>query len=193
MSDAPEVDEVRHCRAALDAMAAAVRAVPDDGWDAPAPTCPGWSAGDVVGHVVGGLVLFQSLARGGASGPTPNPPRAMAGPDPAAAWTTAGAVLSALLTDPELPGRSFELPTGPTPGADLIGMTSVELLAHAHDLAVAAGIELTLDPDASAAALGLARRYDDVLRAPGMFGTPRPAPAGADPGRALLAYLGRDV
>jgi uncharacterized protein (TIGR03083 family) len=64
-----------------------VRLVPPCGWEAPSP-CKGWTARDVVGHVIGVQRYVETLARGTQA--TINPwedPGAIAGDDPVAAWS----------------------------------------------------------------------------------------------------------
>lgn len=66
-----------------------VRSVPASAWSNPSP-CEGWSARDVLGHVIAVQGYVDSLARG--VEPTLNPygmPGDLAGDDPQAAWSTA--------------------------------------------------------------------------------------------------------
>ncbi len=70
----------------------------------------------------------------------------------------------------------------------------LELAAHAWDLATALGDRTPLDPDLAGAALSIAGRLvPPELRDGDAFGPPVAAPAGADPGTRLAAYLGRSI
>ncbi|HET7018186.1 MAG TPA: maleylpyruvate isomerase N-terminal domain-containing protein [Streptosporangiaceae bacterium] len=95
---------------ALDCFEVAVAAVPSDRWDAPSP-CEGWSAADVVGHVVGGLRTIRLLGGGGSSTDEAVAPRSAAGADPLTPWRAARTALLASLDDAAL-ARQVSLPWG---------------------------------------------------------------------------------
>jgi uncharacterized protein (TIGR03086 family) len=167
-------------------FAATIAAVPDDAWDAPSP-CEGWTARDVVAHMVDNHRLFEGFV-GRDLGDVPP-----ADDDPAAAFAAAREVVSGHLHDPAAAGASFE-------GAVFGHMTFAEgidrfvafdLLVHRWDLGTATGVPVTLPVDEVARARDAADAMGDALRGPGAFGPELPAPEGADEQARLLAFLGR--
>jgi uncharacterized protein (TIGR03086 family) len=162
------------------------RRVPDDAWDHPAP-CEGWVARDVVGHMVEWMPDFLADA----------PIELRAGPsiddDPLGAWLALRDSLQAALDDPEVAVREFthgHVGTHTIDGA--VGMFFLgDILVHTWDLARAAGLEVTLDPDEVHALLTGMEGMDEVLRASGHYGPRVEVPADADEQTRLLAFTGR--
>src|SRR5690348_16649539 len=71
---------------ALDLFDDVVDRVAADRWSAPSP-CPGWTAAAVVGHVITGLTMIESMLEQGASvAPPTTDPSAAAGSTPADRW-----------------------------------------------------------------------------------------------------------
>lgn len=170
--------------AAATPWTAVVHAVPD--WDAPTP-CEGWSARDLVGHVVGTEREFLA----GRGHPLPEPVAAQ-DEDPAAAWDAHRAAVAELLADPAVPATPFEGWFGPTTVGDAFEQFYVfDLYVHRWDLARAAGLEATLAEheldrlEADIAAWG------DALYMEGICREPLPVPDGADRATRVLARLGR--
>ncbi|MBD5832129.1 maleylpyruvate isomerase family mycothiol-dependent enzyme, partial [Janibacter melonis] len=81
-----------------------VDAVPDDAWDAPSP-CEGWSAADVLQHLVDTQRTF--LLTNGASLPDPAPVVAQG---PALAWRTHSEAVARVLADPRVGEAPYETP-----------------------------------------------------------------------------------
>ncbi|GAB2915661.1 maleylpyruvate isomerase family mycothiol-dependent enzyme [Rhodococcus aerolatus] len=83
------------CRAVIDETALLLDSADDAGWDAPVPSCPGWTVTDLVVHLGGGQRRVAELVRRGS--PTPVDPDEVADTDPdrdptaLRAWLTAGA------------------------------------------------------------------------------------------------------
>jgi len=176
------MDGVDRYRRALRSFGELVRAVPADGWARPSP-CPGWSAADVVEHVVAAQrTLLQLL---GAD------PGREAASDVRERWSDVEARVLVALDDPSVVGRRHATPLGEVGGAELLDACVVEPLVHRWDLARAVGADDAVDEELAAVCLAVARRYSAVLRGPGMYGPELAAPADAPAGPALLAYLGR--
>lgn len=185
-----EPGEVRRYRSAVLRFGEIVSAVPEGRWAAASP-CPGWTALDVVSHVIGGHGVLLAIIAGD-PGPEPRP----SSPDATevlARWRQAQSATCAALDDPALPGRMLRTPLGEVDGATLLDMSLVEPLVHGWDLARAAGLDDTLDPVLAERCLQVAEQHAAMLRAPGMFAAEVVALESADAAGRLLAFLGRRV
>jgi len=124
-----------------DDFAATISAVDDDQWGLPSP-CDGWTARDLVGHVVDAHGIFLRLV-GRELGDIPS-----VEDDPAAAFAAARAVVAADLDDPERAGATFDGLSGRTTFEEAIERFLVgDLLIHCWDLARATGGDERLDLD----------------------------------------------
>ena len=154
-------------------------------WNAPAPV-PGWTARDVVGHLVEWLPAF--LATGGidlAQGPS-------VGDDPAAAWQHHARGVQALLEE-----RADESFTHPYAGthrlADAIDrFYTADVFMHSWDLARATGQDIDLDDGFAAALLEGMRQMEDALRGSGQYGPPVAVRDDAPVVDRLMGFIGRD-
>lgn len=186
MSDQARVAE-RYRRAAArftDVAAAA----PQAAWDNPAPP-EGWTARDVVGHLVD---WFPPFLAAGANITLPVGPSV--DDDPLAAWRVLSDGVQAVLDDPTTSARWFEhAQAGRHPLDQAIGMFMLgDVVLHTWDLARAVGGDDTLEPDEVGPMLSGMEPLDDVLRASGHYG-PRVAVADdADAQSRLIAFTGRD-
>jgi uncharacterized protein (TIGR03086 family) len=164
---------------------ARVEATDDDQWTAPAP-CDGWTARDVVKHVIEGQKSVITTM-------TDAPPRPMADDDdPKQAWRTSNDAMSDALAQPGALEKKVKSPMGEMPAELIVGrILSMEVLVHAWDLARATGGDEHLDQDAVAHTLEGIRPVGPMLRASGMFGPEVEAPEGADVQTQLLCFLGR--
>ncbi|UNO40229.1 TIGR03086 family metal-binding protein [Streptomyces sp. MST-110588] len=189
----------RYARLA-DGFLARVRATPEDRWDAPSP-CRGWTARDVVGHVVNGHRGILALAGGQAPAAAygvgvcgmADAPDVAPDADLAAAFTAARDDMLAVLTDPDRAARPLpDGPLGPVPverAVDLIG--ALELLGHTWDLARATGGDESLDPEAVARTHEALLPHHGGLLMTGAFDPGVAAPPDADPQTAFLCFTGR--
>lgn len=160
-----------------------VRGVQD--WTAASP-CEGWSARDVVAHVVG-------VHRGLLAGPD-GPTEPGADEDVVAAWTAATDGLRSALLDPERAGATLPSPFGPMPMEQLVGrLICTDTLVHTWDLARATGQDEQLDADAVAGAYEGLKPLDAMIRNPGFFAAKIETPPGADLQTEFLGFLGRAV
>jgi uncharacterized protein (TIGR03086 family) len=162
-----------------------VAEVPPDGWATPTP-CEGWTALDLVRHVVDSQNLFFGLV---GKPPVVAP---SVDDDPLAAWrTTSGAVL-ADLEDPVASSIEFDGFFGRTRfDAAVDRFLSLDLVVHRWDLAHALGLDDTIAPGDIATLTAAAEQFGEAMRSPGAFGPALEAPEGADEQTRLLALLGR--
>lgn len=157
-------------------------------WDRPAPVT-GWTARDVVGHLVG---WFTGFLRSGSgitlpAGPSP-------ADDPETAWRTFSDALQALLDDPATAGSTFADPhIGELPLGEAVSrFFTADVFMHSWDLARATGQDATLDPERCARMLDGMLPIEDLMRSSGQYGPPVPVPDDADPQTRMLAFIGRD-
>ena len=131
----------RYARLA-DQMAARIAAVPADRWDAPTP-CEGWTARDLLDHLIDGPSHFF-----GRIGLDPLPPGPDRGEDPEGAFTHVARAVQAGLEDPTIAATEFDSPLGPQTFEGAVGeFICGDLVVHQWDLARATGQDETLDPD----------------------------------------------
>lgn len=166
-------------------LSALLDAVPADRWDAPSP-CEGWTARDVVAHLIGAQRDFLT-GKGIDLGPVPP-----VDGDPATAWRAHRDEIRPLLDDAARMGTPFDGHFGPTTiGATLERFYVFDMVAHRWDLARAVDgddsfTEEELDMlETGIAGFGAAIHMDGVCK-PGVE-----APAGADRRTRILALLGR--
>lgn len=175
---------------ALDLFDDVVVRVDADRWSAPSP-CPGWSAAAVVGHVITGLGMIDTMFEQGAAVPPPSTdPRAVAGSNPAESWRAryqrTCTNLQHLSPDATIAG-----PSGTLTADTGLGQASLELLVHGWDLAQAAQVPITLPKNLALPLLEELEPLADVIRASGMYGAPLQVPADASASERLLAFVGR--
>lgn len=167
---------------------ARVHGVPPGAWDAPAP-CEGWSARDVVGHLV---TWFPAFLRSGAGVELPSGPPADV--DPVEAWRVHSDAVQALLDDPGTAGRVLaDRHVGELPLDQAVDrFYTPDVFMHTWDLAHATGQDERLDPDRCARLLEGMLPLDDLLRASGQYGPRVEVPEDADVQARLLAFIGRN-
>lgn len=188
MTDASETIADRYRRRAA-AFAATIAEVPPDAWANPSP-CDGWTARDVVGHVVGNEGIFAGLiGRELEPGPSIDD-------DPLGAFLAASGQTQAWLDDPEVAGIEFDGMLGRRSyesGVDQF--SSFDLVVHRWDLGRAAGLDVQLDGADVQGMLAMAEditpEVEAMLRSPGVFGPALEAPEGATDQARALAFVGR--
>ncbi len=160
-------------------------AVPVDRWDAPSP-CDGWTARDIVEHVV---TTQRDFLTG-----QPFAPDQIAVADPLEAWPVVRALVSAALADPSTANHPYDGYFGPTTFAQTIDdFYSLDLVVHSWDLATAVGLEdlRSIDPSEMVAVRASLAKVGDMLRQPGLFGPEVRVADSADEQTKFLAYVGR--
>jgi len=189
--EADEVTARYHRRA--DRFEALVVAVDGARWDDPSP-CAEWRARDVVGHIVD---MHAAMLRPAGRDLSPAP---SADDDPVAAFRAARADVTTVLADAALATSMCETPMGRMPLRDHIdGVVSVDLVLHGWDLARAAGLDGTIDPDEVERMWPTIQHIPDEMRIPGhfgpgvvVFGPEVPVPDDASKQDQLLGKIGRD-
>ena len=148
---------------AADRFGALVHAVPADGWNRRTP-CSDWSVRELVNHVVGDA--------------------------PAAAWDAAiTASMRAWAMARE--DQEVDVSAGPTPAGEYAEQMLLDLVVHAWDLARAAGLDDSLDPQHAEHALAYLEPHAAAWAAAGVFAEPVTTSRTDDAGR-LIALTGRD-
>jgi uncharacterized protein (TIGR03086 family) len=160
--------------------------VAPDAWESPAP-CEGWVARDVVRHQV---EWMPSILRAAGielpSGPSVDV-------DPVGAWTNLAAGIQAVLDQPELAAREFEMaPVGrQTVEGAVANLMVGDVVVHTWDLARATGLDERLDETIVTEMLLGMQPMDEMLRQSGHFGPRVDVPDDADDQTKLLAFTGR--
>jgi|EndMetStandDraft_8_1072994.scaffolds.fasta_scaffold07676_4 uncharacterized protein (TIGR03086 family) len=153
-------------------------------WSAPSP-CAGWSARDVLDHVV--TTQREFFERQDVDlGPAPDGA-------PAEVWAAHVAAVRAAAT-PKVAARAYDSVFGPTTvAATLAGFYGFDLVVHRWDLARGLG----RDTSFSEAELDLVESalpgFGEHLYADGVCGPAVPVPADASRQVRLLATMGRDA
>lgn len=157
-------------------------------WAAPAPV-DGWTARDVVDHLVG---WFPSFLAAGSD--VKLPPGPAVDDDPVAAWLHQCDAVQAVLDDPATAGKVLtNQHIGEVPLDQAIDtFYTSDVFMHTWDLARATGQDDRLDPELCARMLVGMEPLDEVLRQSGQYGPKVPVPADADVQSRLLGFIGRD-
>ncbi len=174
-----------HYRRLASNFSGTVDAVPPDRWDDPSP-CEGWSARDVVQHVVDteiGMLERVGLA------PDPAPSG-----DQSARWSAIRDLVQDSLDDPARAQIEYDGFFGRTTFEKTIdSFGCFDLLVHRWDLARATGqtSHEAMPTDEVARALEMGRSLGDNIRQPGVCGPAVEIADDADEQTRLLAFLGR--
>jgi selenocysteine-specific elongation factor len=172
-------------RTLVEAFAAKVAAVQPDQWTNPSP-CEGWTARDVVRHVVDTHAQFEGLV-GRELGEVPS-----VDDDPVAALAAARAVVQADLDDPDRAGAAFEGFFGQSTFAAAVDrFVGFDLVVHGWDLARATGQDETIDPSEIDRVRAAAEAFGDSLRGSGVCAAAIDLGPEAGAQDRLLAFLGR--
>jgi uncharacterized protein (TIGR03086 family) len=168
-------------------MTERIAAVPDDGWPRPSP-CEGWTALDLVAHLVDVHRRFQSLV---GRDLVEHPPVEN---DPLGAWQVVRDQMQADLEDPARRDQEYDGRLGrSTFGRSVDGFVCFDLVVHGWDLARATGQDETLEPQDVERVSGMVEAMGEVMRSNKVIADPvEPAPDASDQDR-LLAALGRRV
>lgn len=160
-----------------------VKSVPDQRWDAPSP-CEGWSAADVVHHVID--TQFDFLRDREAAGVTASDGT------PPERWRAHHAQVRQLLADENFATASYDGYFGPTTVADTMrDFYGWDLVVHRWDLGRAVGQEVTWTDDERIFVGDTLEGFGDQLYNEGICKPAVEAPANADEQTRVLALLGR--
>jgi uncharacterized protein (TIGR03086 family) len=165
-------------------LTAVLEALPAGAWSEPSP-CEGWSAADVVAHLVDTQRDFLGQ-RGVDLGTAPD-----VAADPAAAWRDHAERVQEALTD-DLVATPYEGFFGPsTVGATFEKFYVWDMVVHRWDVARTAGLDGTLgDAELDRIERGI-EGFGPALYLEGVCRDGIEAPADADRATRLLARLGR--
>lgn len=154
-------------------------------WSVPAPVA-GWTAWNVVGHLVG---WFPGFLAGGGITLAPGP---SVEDDPVAAWQHQVDGVGSLFA--ERGEESFTHPYAGTHRLDdaIDRFYTADVFMHSWDLARATGQVADLDEDFAAALLSGMRQMEDVLRDSGQYGPPVAVAPDAPVVDQLMGFIGRD-
>lgn len=156
-------------------------------WGAPAPV-EGWTARDVVGHLLGWL---PDLLAGGAE---VHLPAVSVDDDPVAAWRSRTAAVQELLEDDASASAVLRNPhLGEVPLREAIDrFYATDVFLHTWDLGRALDVDPGQDPDHCAELLAGMQPIEQVLRDSGQYGPAFPVPDDATAAQRLAAFIGRD-
>ncbi len=164
-----------------------IRAVPDDAWSNPSP-CEGWTARDVVRHLVETPPMFFGFVE------VPAPEVPSVDEDPVGAFTTMRDAVQVALEDPAVADKEFDGFMGRSTFAQGVDrFLCADLVVHAWDLARATGQDEQLPPDEVHDVFEALKPMDEAMRGPGAFGPKVEPPPDADEQTRFLSFLGRRV
>lgn len=178
--------DVRHAYADADRSLRKVFAgVTAPGWERVSP-CAGWSAADVVGHLVDAQRNFLGPL-GVDLGARPD-----VAADPAGAWGDHADRVATALSDEELPAQTYDGFFRPTTVGETLDRFYVwDMVVHRWDVAQAVGA----DPAVTEAELDRIERgaegFGEALHMDGICGPALEVPADATRETRVLAVLGR--
>jgi len=153
-------------------------------WSAPTP-CDGWTAQDLVEHVITTEREFFADRGVPLEGP-------VAQDDPATAWDQHRITVEKALSDPAVPATEYQGWFGPTTvGASFEQFYVFDLYVHRWDLATAAGLDTSLTDTELDRLENDIVAWGDALYTEGICKPALEAPAGADRATRVLASLGR--
>jgi uncharacterized protein (TIGR03086 family) len=162
-----------------------VDAVPDDRWDDPSP-CAGWSARDVLRHVIDSHVRMPASVGVEVRLPTSTDD------DPRAAWAEARAAMLPILDNPSIASREYDGRLGRTSLEKTVdNFLGFDLLVHGWDIARATGQDETLPAEQLAHFQTVAQHGVETMRKYGATGPPVDVPPDAPEQDRFLALLGR--
>jgi uncharacterized protein (TIGR03086 family) len=179
---------------AVASTAEIVKATRADQLDAPTP-CTEWDVRALLNHIVGALWLAEGLFGDQQPrhqmAPGDLPAADLIGDDPAAAYAEAATAALAAAAGDALT-RVHVTPFGEMPGPGLAGFTTLDILVHGWDLAIATGQPADLDGRLAAHVLGFAEQSYATAESRGSGIAPAlPVAADATVTQRLTAYLGR--
>lgn len=165
-----------------------VDAVPDDAWGRPSP-CEGWSAGDVLQHVIDTQRDF--MLKAGADMPDPAP-KVSSGAG--TAWRTHAEAVARSLADPRIGEAPHETPFGTsTVGQVLDDFYGFDLVVHRWDIARATGLDARLTDAELDEVERVAQGWGEQLYAEGICAPAVEVGTDATHEARVLARFGRDA
>ena len=162
-----------------------VASVPDGAWSRPSP-CEGWTARDLVGHLIDVHGRFLGLVgRELVDHPS-------VADDPLAAWSAVRDQVQADLDDPVRAAEEYDGRFGRSSFAAAVdGFVCFDLVVHGWDLARATGQDELVDPDEVERIGAMVTAMQPTMLENGVIRDPVDPPPGASPQDSLLCALGR--
>lgn len=180
MSSSSPHDLTDEWAAYADPFTQVVNAVQD--WSAPSP-CEGWSAADVLDHVM--TTQRDFVERQGREVP-------LFGSEPAKQWFKHQAAMAALAGEGEFLQQSMTTPFGEsTVGQTLLQFYGFDLIVHRWDLARSQGQDVQFTDAELDTVEAAVDGFGEHAYAPGVFKDPVQVPAGASRQQQVLARTGR--
>jgi uncharacterized protein (TIGR03086 family) len=169
-----------------------VAGVAPDQWSTPSP-CAGWTARDVLNHVVGGMRIFAAELTG--REPEAEHEADWLGADPVRAFAEAADLDLAAWHTPDALSGTVSISLGQLPASFGAVIHLVELVTHGVDLAEATGQLHLVDEQLCEEVLMLLTGMGgvDPYRVPTVFGPEVPVQPEAPAHVRLAAYLGRHL
>jgi uncharacterized protein (TIGR03086 family) len=181
-----------HIERGLGMAADIVAAITEDQWTAPTP-CAGWTAREVMNHLVGGMRIFTAELTG--HQPEADHESDWLGNDPQGAFAAAASADRAAWRRPDALSGTVTISLGRLPGQMAAVVHLTEVVAHGVDLAVATDQVRLIDQALCEELLTMMHGMGgiDAFRMPGVFGPELPADETAPAHQRLAAFLGRDL
>jgi uncharacterized protein (TIGR03086 family) len=170
-----------------------VRAIRPEQWENPTP-CSEWDVRELVNHLVVEQLWAPLLLDGATVDDVGDRFGGdQLGDDPVAAWERAAAAAREAFAAPGVLRRSVELSYGSRPADGYCQEMTMDLTAHAWDLARGIGVDEHLDEHLVRHVLSFVEPQVEQLAGTGLFGRPVEVSENADVQTRLLAVLGRKV
>ena len=182
-------DNLRNYIKALYTMDAVVNRVPADKWDAQSP-CDEWTAREVVGHCLYGLLYVASNA-GAVDPPAEMAEADRAGDDPTVSWAGARDIVLESLDHQYVLGREVDGPFGKAPLDATLPIMTMDITQHAWDVAKAAGLDPVIPTDLAMITYNAIKGFGEGAQKSGRFGPPVEVPDDADIVTKMAAIAGR--
>lgn len=167
-------------------LSAVADAVDRPRWRDPSP-CDGWSAADVIGHLIDtqrGFLTRHDVAL---------PPATEVDDDPARAWRRHAARVAEALARPGVADATFDGFFGPaTIGATIARFYGFDMIVHRWDVARATGVPTSFSPAELDQIETSIDGFGEHLYADGICAPAVPIPASSSRQDQLLARMGRD-
>jgi uncharacterized protein (TIGR03086 family) len=192
------MEPITHLERAVAQAKTIVAGVRDDQLSAPTP-CAEWDVKALLGHMLGGALLFEAAAREGSvpksvMDEVTSPD--LVGPDFRERMAAAADAMVAAFNAPGAIERTMELPFGAMPGHAVRTIATQDTAIHAADLAIATGQSFD-DAELAEASLEVGRRQEaaagGMMRSPTVFGPEQQCADDAPAHTRLLAFAGRKV
>lgn len=183
-------ENLRNYTKAIYALDAVVQRTPPEAWDNQSP-CEDWTAREVLGHTLWGMKAITAHA-GGGQGPAQQAEAEAAGPDPVATWNGVRDRLFAALDSSGAIHTVMDGPFGQMPIDTGLGIFFFDPMAHAWDIARAAGTQACLPADLCERAAQSLAAMGDGIRRPGVMGPAVEVDESADAEARFVAMTGRN-